>query len=189
LDVPAPGKSLLPGPDHINTNRTDFERMFAAEAPDYALHMDQADVSAHMDCYGWPIILEEIARGNLPNTLALRYRVPIIKFRHWLEARLASNKNGGAMFEEAMRLCAESMVIKSHMSLEQDVADATQGGMMRAFSKRIAEVAQSLDPGSWGKKDADGAGANMGTAIQINIGGGASIPGLEVLTGPIKKET
>lgn len=157
--------------------------MFASEAPDYAVHMEQVDVDDHMDQYGWGLILEEIARGNLPNTLALRYRVPIIKFRRWLDARVTARPDGAKLMDEAMRLCAESMVVKSHMSLTQDVVDGPQASMMRAFSKRIAEVAQSLAPQDWGKKDADDGSRSVGAAIQINIGGGATIPGLEILTG------
>ena len=173
---------LLEEPEHVNTNRLDFNRMFAAEAPDYATNMSYEDVCAHMDKFGWDLLLEEIARGNLPNVLALRYKVPIIKFRRWLDSRVPEKK----LLDEAMSLCAESMVAKSQMSLMQDVEDATQGAMMREFSKRVSVLAERIAPEDWApKKDYEGlGGSGGGAAIQINIQGGTLIPGTEVLASP-----
>ena len=184
-DEPAPERALLADPAHTASNRTDFERMFETEAPDYAVNMTQADVDEIMDRTGWDVILEEIARGNLRNTLALRYRVPIIKFHKWLDSRVPEPN----LLDQAMVLGAESMVVKSHMVLQQDVDDAAQGAMMRQFSKRIGEIAESVAPKEWGKQKQDSdSGPVTGTAIQINIGGTALIPGTEVLTQPVQIE-
>lgn len=181
-----PAQDRLPtqGTDQIQSNRTDFERMFDTEAPDYAVNMVQEDVDEVMDAIGWDVILEEIARGNLRNTLALRYRVPIIKFHKWLDSRVPDQ----GLINDALALGAESMVVKSHMVLQQDVDDAAQGGMVRAFSKRIADIASSVAPGDWGSNKDPDSGRVTGTAIQINIGGTALIPGTEVLTQPVQIE-
>lgn len=179
---PAPQRlgPIQTGP-HTNTNRTDFIRMVDADAPDYAIIMSQADVDAVMDAVGYDVILEEIARGNLRNTLALRYHVPIIKFHKWLDSRVQDK----AMVEMADRLCAQSMVVKSHMVLQQDAPDGTQAGMMKAFSKRMSEVAEAIAPKDW-LPDKDAHATPVGTtAIQINIGGNAVIPGTEVLAAPV----
>lgn len=168
-----------PDPVEITANVTDFTRMFQAAAPDYAVRMDQADVDAYMDNIGLEVMLEEIARGNMPNTLALRYKVPIIKFRNWLDSRVTDKSK----LERAIQLCAESMVVKSHMVLERDADDTVQAAQMRQFSKRIAEIAQSLAPADWGPKKPEDSSPVGQQAVIINIGGGAVIPGTEVLAG------
>jgi len=90
--------------------------------------------------------------------------------------------------EEALTLCAQSMMVKSQMSLMQDAEDATQAGMLKAFSKRVGEMAERIAPDDWApNRDASFGGAG-GTAIQINIqgvsvDGKALIPGTEVLAG------
>lgn len=166
----------------ITANVTDFNRLFQAAAPDYAVRMDQSEVDMFMDAVGVETVLEEVARGNMPNTLALRYKVPIIKFRDWLDSRV---KDHGGL-ERAVRLCAESMVVKSHMVLERDADNTVQAAQMRQFSKRIAEVAQSLAPADWGPKKPEDSSPVGQQAVVINIGGNAAIPGMEVLTGPAK---
>lgn len=165
---------------YVSCNRTDFLRMMDTEAPDYAIVMGQIEVDQAMDAVGWEVILEEIARGNLPNTLALRYRVPIIKFHRWLDSRVPESH----LRAEADKLCAQSMVVKSHMVLQQDATDATQASMMRAFSKRISEVAEAVAPEDWIPNKDAGRDVVGTTAIQINIGGSAAIPGTEVLAAP-----
>lgn len=166
----------------ITANVTDFNRLFQAAAPDYAVRMDQGEVDQFMDAVGLDVVLEEIARGNVPNTLALRYKVPIIKFRDWLDSRVKDVSK----FERAIKLCAESMVVKSHMVLEKDAGDNVQAAQMRQFSKRIAEIAQSLSPTDWGPNKPEDSAAVGQQAVIINIGGGATIPGMEVLTGGAK---
>jgi hypothetical protein len=164
-------------PGELSSNRTDFERMFDAEAPDYARDMTQSDVDLCMDEIGWDTILEEIARGNTRNALALRYHVPIIKFHRWLNARVTDK----SLMDEALRLCAESMMVKSHMALQQDATDATQAGMMKAFSKQISDIAAAIAPQDWSpRKPADDGGSSSGQVV-INIGGGADIPGTNLL--------
>ena len=164
----------------ITANVTDFNRLFQAEAPDYAVKMEQAQVYQYMDRIGLDVILEEIARGNIPNTLALRYKVPIIKFREWLDSRV---KDGDTL-KRAVQLCAESMVVKSHMVLERDADDTVQAAQMRQFSKRIADIAASLAPADWGAKKPEEHQPMGQQAVIINIGGGAVIPGTEVLAKP-----
>lgn len=164
------------------THHSDFVSLFAAEAPDYSAVMTQLQVDRCMHEVGVDIVLEEIARGTLPNMLALRYKVPIIKFMDWLKRALpayAAEKglSSEAVLNNALALAADSLGIKSLITLQQNPINAQQATMMRAYAKRAAEVAALLSPDKWGvtKTDTGGMGGNN---VTITIGGGYEVPGL-----------
>jgi hypothetical protein len=160
---------LMPG--DILTQMQEFERIMSPSTQAMPLDMSQAMVDHVLNRMGAALILEDLARGNLPNALAIRYNVPVIKFRRWLERNTTAED-----LSEAMTYAAESMVVKAHTVLTHEPASGPAGAMVRAFADRAMEIAGKLQPVEWGnQKEQQGAG----NAIQINIVG--DIPGLEAL--------
>lgn len=158
----------------ILTQMQEFERLLSPSTQALPLDMAQPAVDHVLNRLTKDVILEDLARGNLPNALAIRYNVPVIKFRRWLERNTSAEE-----LSEAMTYAAESMVVKSQAVLTHEPPSGPAGAMIRAFADRALDIAGKLKPVEWGnQKEQQGAG----TAIQINITG--NIPGLEALNAP-----
>lgn len=166
-------------PSAVLTQMQEFERLLSPSTQALPLNMAQVAVDHVLNRLTKDVILEDMARGNLPNALAIRYNVPIIKFRRWLEQNTSAEE-----LSEAMTFAAESMVVKSQAVLTHEPPSGPAGAMIRAFADRALDIAGKLKPTTWGsQKEQQGAG----TAIQINITG--NIPGLEALSPALSPQT
>jgi hypothetical protein len=154
---------------------TDLKTLLASEVPEFARDVGTQAAKERYDAtltsMGADFILEEMARGNLPNMLALRYKIPVIVFRQWLKENTAADK-----LKEVMEYCAESMMVKSQLVLTQSPANAQIGAAVRAYSDRTAEIAAKVAPAIWGKQ-ADTAQVTNNQGLTFNFPGG--IPGVE----------
>lgn len=132
--------------------------------------LSDADCEVAMVRFGGAaMVTETVASGRLPNEIALQLGLPVMWFDTWCETHI-----DGAEMARALKLGAESYVLKAQMVLTVDPTSTHEAAQARALAAEYVRLAEKLDHQKWGSRRADGL-AGQTVNIQMNLGAGNNV--------------
>ncbi len=103
-----------------------------------------------LDDLGVDEVLEFIARGNLPNELALANDIPLVFFREWCEKRISR-----PAWKLAMKSYGEVCVLKAQLALLPTPENAAEAAVQKELAAQYRWTAERADPEQWAPPKGD----------------------------------
>jgi hypothetical protein len=120
-------------------------------------------------------ILEEIASGSTPATLAAHYELPMRAFRTWLYDNAVPDE-----LQDAIRMCGDSLMAKAVGTLSITPESPAHGAQLRALADQFKSMAERLNADVWApQKKSEPAPPS----VNILIHNGDKIPGVNAALG------
>lgn len=127
---------------------------------------DEITAIGKIEKLGKRAILERIASGQLLNEIAIDLGVPIMVFRKWIRDNVSEED-----LLVAREACAESLMLKSTLVLTVTYDSPGHASIARAFSERLAQMAERLDPERWAQRKPKDETASPVTIVFEGMGG------------------
>lgn len=117
-----------------------------------------------LDEIGVDMIASQLSTGRLPAEVSLLYEVPILHMRRWMQERMDET-----LIDEIKRAAAESLQVKSILTLSAHLKNPAEASQAKALSERFAKIAEALSPKDWNPARVEAPGQTPAVSISINM--------------------
>jgi hypothetical protein len=114
------------------------------EAPVVPPALGKEQAHAILDEAGYELVLETIAMGTPPATLAAHYGTSVLTFKSWLA--LCPNPE---LVGEATKACADSLVAKATAVLALPAKNSADAAKAKNYAELLVQIAERLNPEAW----------------------------------------